>query len=232
MTKEFPHNIKAALIDMDGTLYDSMRAHTAAWHRMMNEIDIDIPRDEFYLYEGMTGAATINLIFSRELGRLADEDEIRELYGRKTRYFRELDEGTPMPGATEMLAALRRASIECIVVTGSGQQSLLDKLSASFPGVFSQDKMVTARDVTKGKPDPEPYLKAMQRAGVDPDECIVIENAPLGVRSGAASGAFTIGVLTGPVPSDEMIKAGADMIFDSMPDLASFLSEKLRAGFK
>ena len=55
---------KAALIDMDGTLYDSMPNHTAAWYRMMSEQGIECQRDEFYLYEGATGAATINKLFS------------------------------------------------------------------------------------------------------------------------------------------------------------------------
>ena len=62
-------NPKAALIDMDGTLLDSMKWHTLAWHRLATELGIESTRDEFYLYEGMTGASTINKLFQRAFGR-------------------------------------------------------------------------------------------------------------------------------------------------------------------
>ncbi|MDE6866981.1 MAG: beta-phosphoglucomutase, partial [Muribaculaceae bacterium] len=66
---------KAALIDMDGVLYDSMKLHTLAWYRMMTELGIPCERDEFYLYEGMTGKATINRLFQRAYGRDASQEE-------------------------------------------------------------------------------------------------------------------------------------------------------------
>ena len=72
-------DLKAALIDMDGVLYDSMRNHTAAWYRMATEMGIDCCREEFYLYEGMTGAATIDILFNRAYGHPATPDEAREL---------------------------------------------------------------------------------------------------------------------------------------------------------
>lgn len=206
---------------MDGTLYDSMGGHTAAWQRMMTELGVATERDEFYLYEGMTGAATINLLFQRQFGRNASDDEITELYGRKTRYFKEIDKGTIMPGAPEMLKSLKECDVECILVTGSGQRSLIDRIASDFPGVFSPDKMITARDVDNGKPHPEPYLRAMKLAGALPAECIVIENAPLGVQAGAASGAFTVGITTGPVPVRNLKDAGADIIYRSMPEFAA-----------
>ena len=83
--------------------------------------------------------------------------------------------------------------------------------------------MVTSRDVSRGKPDPEPYLLAMEKAGVLPSEAVVIENAPLGVKAGAASGAFTVAVTTGPIRESEMRAAGADMVFPSMEAFADAL---------
>ena len=72
-----------ALIDMDGVLYDSMPYHALAWQRMMSEQGIATDRDEFFLYEGMTGKATVDLIFRRELGRGATDEEAERLYRRK-----------------------------------------------------------------------------------------------------------------------------------------------------
>lgn len=224
---KIPENIKAALIDMDGVLYDSMPGHTLAWKRMMDDLGVACSRNEFYLYEGMTGLATIDLLFRRTFGHGCDPERARELYGVKSRYFKELGPARPMPGADRMLAALGKAGLKRVLVTGSGQASLLNGLDNDYPGVFPDGCRVTANDVTRGKPYPEPYLKGAVLAGFHPSECMVIENAPLGVRAGKAAGAFTVAVTTGPIPAAEFEKEGADMIFPSMPDFADFLESHL-----
>lgn len=220
---------KAALIDMDGTLYDSMGNHADAWQRVMMEIGVPTERDEFFLYEGRTGASTINLLFRRELGRDASADEVNELYRRKTVYFCELPSVSPMLGADKVLSCFAERGLRRILVTGSGQNSLISRLGEDFPGAFSDDDRITSRDVTHGKPHPEPYLKGMALAGVQPWEAIVLENAPLGVEAGVAAGAFTIGVTTGPVPQLMLADAGADIIFPSMAACAEAISGLLEA---
>ncbi len=218
-----PLNIKAALIDMDGTLLDSMPSHARAWHRMISELGIDCDVDEFFGYEGMTGAATIDLVFRRELGRPATDQEKTELYARKTAYFNEMPKVPVMPGAARMLRVLMDSGVARVLVTGSGQKSTIGRLADEFPGAFAEGMMITSRDVSRGKPDPEPYLMAMERAGVASSEAMVVENAPLGVKSGAAAGAFTVAVTTGPIPAEAMWGAGADMVFPSMEAFADAL---------
>lgn len=214
---------KAALIDMDGVLYDSMPLHAKAWKRMISELGIDCTLEEFFLYEGMTGAATIDLIFRRAYGRGVTPEEAKRLYAKKSKYFKSLGSKPLMPGADRMLHALERLGLRRILVTGSGHASLLDALSHDYPGAFAPGDRVTANDVVHGKPDPEPYLRGLQIAGVPASEAIVIENAPLGVRAGVAAGCFTIAVTTGPIPKEEFVKEKASMIFDSMPEFADFL---------
>ena len=221
-------DVKAALIDMDGVLYDSMRNHTAAWYRMATEMGIDCCREEFYLYEGMTGAATINILFNRAYGHPATPDEARELYARKAKYFTEQGEPVMMPDAHRMLTTLRDSAIERILVTGSGQQSILDRLDRDYPGIFHHDKRVTAHNVTHGKPHPEPYLKGMEMAGCAATECIVIENAPLGVQAGKAAGCFTVAVTTGPIPRERLVESGADIVYGSMTEFADALPQLIR----
>lgn len=210
-----PGQIRAALIDMDGTLYDSMPWHARAWHRMVTELGIDADVNEFFAYEGMTGAATINLLFERAFNRRATDDEVKRLYAVKSKYFVENNQAVVMPGAQSMVSELRRNGIETVLVTGSGQSTLINKLDHDFDGAFKL--RITSHDVTHGKPDPEPYLRAMQLAGVEPTEAIVIENAPLGIVAGVRSGAFTVGVTTGPIPREQMEQADPDILFDSMP---------------
>lgn len=128
-----------------------------------------------------------------------------------------------------MLATLRSAGIKRVLVTGSGQHSLLDRLNADYPGIFSEDLKVTALDVKRGKPDPEPYLMGLEKAGVKAENAIVIENAPLGVKAGNASGCFTVGITTGPIPEDVMTENGADIVYPTMTAFADALTDIIAA---
>lgn len=119
-----------------------------------------------------------------------------------------------------MLDILKLNDVTTVLVTGSGQPSVLERLDVEFKGAFPPGHRVTARNVIHGKPHPEPYLKGMELAGVLPSEAIAIENAPTGVESAAASGAYTIALTTGPVPSDTLAAAGADIVLHSMTALA------------
>jgi beta-phosphoglucomutase-like phosphatase (HAD superfamily) len=222
---------KAALIDMDGTLIDSMRNHTAAWKRLSDDLGLGAERDEFYLYEGMTGRATIRRLFQRAKGVEPSDEKCDELYKIKTRYFNELPRVATIPGADRMLKMLMDNDITRVLVTGSKQLSNLDRLDTDFPGAFPHDLRITASDVSHGKPHPEPYLKGMQLGMVSAVESIVIENAPLGVESGAASGAFTLAAATGPIPIETLKEAGADLVFESMEELADALPVMLKQNF-
>ena len=88
---------------------------------------------------------------------------------------------------------------------------------------------MTGHDVRRGKPNPEPYLKAMAKANKKTNECIVIENAPLGVQAAHAAGCFTIGVTTGPIPEKDLYKAGANIVYKNMDELAAALPSLLVA---
>ena len=213
----------AALIDMDGTLYDSMPRHADAGYRLMTEEGVPCEHDEFFMYEGRTGRDTIRLLFKRAFGRDVTDEECEALYLRKTQYFKELPDVSPMPGADRMIGEFMRRGITTVLVTGSGQRSLIDRLDRDYPGAFPAGMQITSRDVVHGKPHPEPYLRAMERAAATPDSSIAVDNAPMGVLSGAESGAFTIGVTTGPIPEKELVDAGADIVYPSMLVLAERL---------
>lgn len=217
----------AALIDMDGTLYDSMGNHATAWHIMCEEAGLQVTHDEFFLYEGMTGAQTIDLIMQRCRGRHASAEECENLYHRKTEIFKTLPPVNPMPGASELMSLIKEVGMRRVLVTGSGQNSLLNRLDDDFPGVFTDGMRVTSRDVTHGKPHPEPYIRGMQLARVTPSQAIAIDNAPLGVKSAATAGALTVGVVTGPIPRKELEASGATVVYDSMEQCADAFPQLL-----
>ncbi|MCM1450960.1 MAG: HAD hydrolase-like protein [Clostridium sp.] len=220
---------KAALIDMDGTLYDSMPHHADAWKRVADEEGIEADRDEFFLYEGRTGASTINLLFNRAFGRDATEEDVKRLYGRKCELFKAMPAVKAMPGAREMLEIFRHDGIKRVLVTGSGQSSLLSRLDEDYPGAFREELRITAANTKRGKPFPDPYLNAMEMAGAQPWESIAVENAPLGVESASKAGAFTIAVSTGPIPAQALKEAGADVVYGSMEECARRLQELILA---
>ena len=216
---------KAALIDMDGVLYDSMPYHAKAWHTMFTSQGIETDPDEFFLYEGMTGGDTIDLIFLRELGRHAEENEKHALYEEKARLFKTSGIKKMMPGASQMLESFKNMGLKRVLVTGSAQGSLLESLDRDYSGHFPPERRVTALDVKHGKPHPEPYLMGALKAGLPPHECMVVENAPLGVRAAKAAGCFTVAVMTGPIPREEFEKEGADLIFPSVDAFCSALDD-------
>ena len=212
-------SLRAVLFDMDGVLYNSMPYHAKAWHRAMAQFGYDLPEEEVYMHEGRTGASTVNLVSMRQRGVEETEEHIQEIYQVKSEFFNEYPPADPMPGALELLRKLKAQGLKILIVTGSGQRSLLDKLNHHFPDIFCRELMVTAFDVKYGKPNAEPYLMGMQKGELAPEECIVVENAPLGVRAAKAAGIFTIAVNTGPLPDSVLLDEGADMLFPSMQAL-------------
>ena len=220
--------LKSVLFDMDGVLFDSMPYHAEAWNKTMKAHGLNLSREEAYMHEGRTGAGTINIVCQRQLGRDATQEEIESIYLEKSIEFNKHPQAERMPGAWELLQKIKAEGIIPTVVTGSGQASLLDRLEHNFPGMFRQELMVTAFDVKYGKPNPEPYLMALEKGGLKPNEAIVIENAPLGVEAGHKAGIFTIAVNTGPLNGEILLNAGGDLLFPSMQALCESWEKLVR----
>ena len=186
---------------MDGVLFDSMPNHAIAWEEVMKNHQLPFTAYDCYLNEGRTGESVIREAMWKARNRDATSDEITTIYAEKSAYFNMLEQkvgGTPtIPGVAEVLRYVEACGDQIWVVTGSGMRSLLDNLNTVLPAVFQRDRMITAFDVVHGKPDPEPYLKAWERSGLTKEQCVVVENAPLGIRSGKAAGLTVYVVNTG-----------------------------------
>ncbi|MBQ7461056.1 MAG: HAD-IA family hydrolase [Bacteroidaceae bacterium] len=214
---------KAVLFDMDGVLFDSMPNHAYAWSHAMTQFGLEMTAYEAYLHEGRTGSGTIDILTQRYWGRNATEEEIERIYAAKAELFNTLPEPKPMPGALEALTAARELGCKIVLVTGSAQTSLLERLEEHYPGFFCEELMVTGFDVKFGKPHPEPYLMGLQKAGVKAEDAIVVENAPLGVESAKGAGIFTIAANTGPLEDSILKDAGADVVVSGMKEAARVL---------
>lgn len=218
---KFPSELKAVLFDMDGVLYDSMPCHAEAWKKVFQEKNIDIPEEWPYLQEGRTGEGFIKMVYQEKLNRNSTPEETEEIYKRKAAIFNSYPPSGKMDGICELICKIRETGLAVTIVTGSGQLSLIDKLNTDFPNVFQRNLMVTAFDVKKGKPDPEPYLAGLHKLGIKANEAIVVENAPLGVESAVAAGIFTVAVNTGILQDKVLIDAGANMLFHSIKEFAN-----------
>jgi len=209
---------KFVMFDMDGVLFDTMPRHAKAWKQTMDELGVPFEESDSYLHEGRTGKGTIAIVIGPEADHV-------EIYKRKCAIFDSLPEGTVMPGAIDVLKEVKRAGAKATVVTGSGQKKTVERIINEFPSLFELDWMVTGNDVKNGKPDPEPYLLGLQKSGFKAEETIVVENAPLGIQSGHASGCKVIAVNTGPLDDKVLLDAGADILFHSMSELSQHIAE-------
>lgn len=210
---------------MDGVLFNSMPYHADSWHRVMARRGLELSREEAYMHEGRTGAATVNIVYQRTYGHDATPELIQEIYAEKSALFNAHPEAEPMPGAAELLHKVKAMGLIPVLVTGSGQRSLIDRLEHAYPGIFCPERMVTAYDVKYGKPHPEPYLMGLEKAGVAAHEAVVVENAPIGVQAGVAAGIYTIAVNTGPIPDEVLLGAGANSLYPSVQALSNHWEE-------
>ena len=221
---------KAYFFDMDGVLFNSMPHHAIAWEEVMKQHQLPFTAYDCYLNEGRTGESVIREAMWKARNRDATPDEIATIYAEKSAYFTMLEQkagGTPtISGVAEVLRYIESCGDQIWVVTGSGMRSLLDNLNTVLPPVFQRERMITAFDVTHGKPDPEPYLKAWEQSGLPKEQCYVIENAPLGIRSGKAAGLTVYAVNTGILTREDLEQAGADLVFNTMEELLEYLKQQ------
>ncbi|MBP5306918.1 MAG: HAD-IA family hydrolase [Paludibacteraceae bacterium] len=212
-------NIQTALFDMDGVLFDSMPMHAKAWVAALESFHIPFTEQDVYLNEGSRGSDTVQTAYHRLYDHDCDQQTVDTIYATKSRIFESLPPAKPMPGAYELLQTLQQNHIRSTVVTGSGELSTINKIEETFPGIFDPKKIVTAYNVKKGKPHPDPYLKGLEMLHVQASQAMVVENAPMGIQAAAAAGIFSIALNTGPLPDEELLNAGAQLIYHSMDEL-------------
>src|SRR6202162_6271280 len=203
----------ALLFDMDGVLIDSTPAVARVWHRWAVEHGFD-PETVVRMAHGRPSRTTI-----RELLHNAephDHDIDREDREVERMEMEDLDGVVLLPGARELLNILPP---ERWTIATSCTRPLAEvRLRAA--GLPIPKTMITSSDVKNGKPDPEPYLKAAAKLGFSASDCIVVEDAPAGVRAGKAAGARVIALLTTMVRRD-LVEARADWIVRNCADITA-----------
>jgi sugar-phosphatase len=187
------------LFDMDGVLVDSTPAVARVWTRWAARHGFDAA-EVVHRAHGRPSITTV-----REY--LPNGDHLAETREIERDEVTDLDGVVPLPGALELLGALPRG--RWTIVTSCSRRLAEVRWKTSGlprPGVF-----VTSSDITNGKPAPDPYLKGAEALGFAPRDCVVVEDAPAGVRSGKAAGARVVGLRT-TMTEKELWDAGADWV--------------------
>jgi mannitol-1-/sugar-/sorbitol-6-phosphatase len=188
---------RALLFDLDGVLVDSTPAVARVWINWARERGFN-PEEIVRRAHGRPSLSTI-----REL--LPDSDHKAENRVIERREIEDLEGVVAAPGARVLLESLPRS--KWTIVTSCTR--ILAEVRIRAAGLPVPEKFITSSDVQNGKPHPEPYLNGAALLGVPASDCIVVEDAPAGVRSGKEAGARVIGLLPISTPQ-ELLKAGAD----------------------
>ena len=196
----------ALLFDMDGVLINSTPAVSRVWRRWALEHGFD-PDEVVARAHGRPSLMTV-----REYLPNADHEAENRVVER--REIEDLEGVVPLPGALDLLASLPRDRWTIVTsCTRSLAEVRIRAASLPLPA-----KLITANDITHGKPHPDPYLKGASVLGLPPEECVVVEDVPAGIRAGKAAGAKVIAFTT-TVQETVLREAGADWILNNCSDI-------------
>jgi sugar-phosphatase len=202
----------ALLFDMDGVLVDSTPAVARVWKRWAARHGFDAA-EVVHRAHGRPSITTV-----REY--LPNGDHLAENKEIEQDEVTDLDGVVPLPGARELLSALPRG--RWTIVTSCSRRLAEVRLEAS--GLPRPEIFVTSSDIQNGKPAPDPYLKGAEVLGLAARDCIVVEDAPAGVRSGKAAGARVIALRT-TMAERELWDAGADWVVRDCSAIALAMPE-------
>ncbi len=216
--KEEIRVMKAIIFDMDGVLVDSMPDHAEAWKQALATAGITISRNDIYELEGSNHRQIIEIMF-RRFGRNPKEEDVRELSRKKIEIFNRIEHVKPFDGIKELLNSLL-PKYKLAVVSGSNNKTVHHIIDSFFPNTFQV--IISGDDIKESKPSPEPYLRAVEKLGIPGKQCLVIENAPLGVRAAKNAGMRCIAI---PTYLDKEKLKEADVIVESHRELEKCIRE-------
>jgi beta-phosphoglucomutase len=213
--KSMSHN-PTVIFDMDGVLVDSYQAHFKSWQAVAAEEGLAVNEVDFAAQFGRTSREMIAGWWGE--GQFSEE-EIARLDDRKEGAFREIlsADFPPMPGAVELLRALHDAGF-ALALGSSGPPENVELVMNRLGARELFEAVVTGKDVTRGKPDPQVFLVAARRLSVLPAQCAVVEDAPAGVDAASAAGMASVGFASTGRTRGEF--AAADLTIDSLGELS------------
>ena len=211
MTDKTTNKTKAILFDLDGTLAQTMEFHYDAWRKSMLHYGIDLAPEDYYPLEGTNLYELAKKLFA--LYKLNGCDE-KELVNNKEKYYLDANKFVLYAGVAELLNVIKSNNIKLGLVTAGLRKRVNDTLPTGFLKIF--DVIITGNDTNVGKPSPKPYLKAAKKLGVIPEECIAVENAPIGILSARNAKIYCIAICN---TVDNSYLSGANEVVNSFEEM-------------
>jgi HAD superfamily hydrolase (TIGR01549 family) len=213
----------AILFDLDGTLMDSNYEHIAAWREVFRTIGLDIPSARIHRFVGMSGQLMVRALFT-ELDRKISLRRIEHLEKVHKRNFeKKLPSIRMLPGARELLKDLSRRSVKWAIATG-GDRETVERMIKPLH-ISAKAPVITGDHVEKAKPDPDVFLMAAQRLGVELTDCIVVGDSVWDILGARRAKAIGVGLLCGGYSAAELEQAGAYRVYRDPADLQVHLAE-------
>jgi HAD superfamily hydrolase (TIGR01509 family) len=213
----------AFIFDLDGTLVDTVYAHVFSWQRALREAGMAVDGWRVHRRIGMSGGLFTRAV-AREIGRDITTAEAEALQRRHGELFQELlPHRPPLPGAKELLAALRTARVPHGIAT-SGRRPEIDA-SLNSLGVGAETVVVERGDVVRAKPAPDLFLACQQRLGVAVEDCYVVGDAVWDLLAARRARMLSVGLLSGGYGEDELTRAGAFRVYRDPLELHASLDE-------
>jgi beta-phosphoglucomutase len=219
-----PPTPPAIIFDMDGVVLDSLPTHLITWQQTLAPLGIEMTADDLYPLEGIPTERTAQRLTEIFLGQPCSDEEAGQLASTKRAIFRDIFEPTLVPGIAPLLYDLRGRGYRLGLVTGSAR-SVVDESLAPTGLTELFEVIVTGDQVSRGKPDPEPYQTAADRLDLPPAQCLVVENAPLGIQSAQAAGMRCVGLET-TLPADRL--PPTDHVFSNVSELRAWFLARRR----
>jgi len=213
----------AFLFDLDGTLVDSVYQHVLAWREALETAGLDVSVWRIHRRIGMSGGLFVNALLRETGHRLTAEEAARLQADHARAYAHQVGQVRPLPGARELLTHLSRAGVPWAVATSG-------RLEAARPALqmlqLPPDAPVITRDQVKhAKPDPDLFLAAARRLGVEITASVVVGDSVWDLLAARRARALAIGLLSGGYGRDELERAGAYRVYQDPADLLRHLDE-------
>lgn len=217
------NSIPPLLLDLDGTLIDSVYEHVMAWREALEDAEIRLPNWKIHRRIGMSGKLFLPALL-RERGEKMDKAQIQSIERVRSAIFRKrIAEIRVQPGANDLLEFFDRIGARWAIAT-SGDRSQVEQLLKNFK-IPSKVPVITADDVSASKPAPDSFVLAAQRLGVSPRESIVIGDSPWDLLAAQRMKGLGVGFLCGGYAQTELERAGAYRVYDDPADLLNHIEE-------
>ena len=213
----------AFLFDLDGTLVDSVYQHVLAWREALEAGGIQLAVWRIHRQIGMSGGLFINALL-RETGHTVSAEEaerMQQIHGEA--FSRYSSQVRPLPGATELLAYLTKASVPWAIATSGRIESA--SLSLKLLGIDRDVPIITRDQVRHAKPDPDLFLAAAEKLGVDITNSVVVGDSIWDLLAARRARALGVGLLSGGYGREELERAGAYRVYNDPAHLLRHLDE-------